>query len=95
MRRSLLTGERRIYFAFCRIRGVQSRHKKIVKVTVKVFRNRGGIEQYARFAAWRPGSVFAVFAFEKGEVVGNVHDNPDLLKAGGANRATDGQAKGW
>lgn len=42
------------------------------------------IGKYSRFAAWRPGTVFAVFAFEMGEVVGNVHDNPELLQGGAA-----------
>lgn len=36
---------------------------------------------YARFAARRPGVVFSVFAYEQGEVVGNIHDDPELLNA--------------
>lgn len=42
------------------------------------------IEGYARFAAWKPGTVFAVFDFTLGEVVGNICDNPDMMGGGGA-----------
>lgn len=42
------------------------------------------IEEYSRFAAWKPGTVFAVFAFGTGEVVGNVHDNPGMMGGGAA-----------
>ncbi len=38
-------------------------------------------EKYARFTFTKPNTVFAVFDTEKCEVVGNVHDNPELLKA--------------
>ena len=37
------------------------------------------IDKYARFAAKPKGAVFAVIPFDQGEVVGNVHDNPELL----------------
>lgn len=38
------------------------------------------IEKYSRFAGVKPGVVFSVFLFSNSEVVGNVHDNPELLK---------------
>lgn len=38
------------------------------------------IEKYCRFAGTRPGIVFAGFAFEHCEVVGNIHDHPDLME---------------
>ncbi len=37
-------------------------------------------EKYARFTFTRPNTVFAVFNTEKCEVVGNVHDNPELME---------------
>ncbi len=39
-------------------------------------------EKYARFTFTKPNTVFAVFDTEKCEVVGNVHDNPELMEGG-------------
>ena len=38
------------------------------------------IEKYSRFAGVKPGVVFSVFLFSNSEVVGNIHDNPELMK---------------
>lgn len=38
------------------------------------------IEKYSRFAATNPEIVFAGFDFGACEIVGNIHDNPDLLQ---------------
>lgn len=38
------------------------------------------IEMYSRFAATRPGVVFSVFPYHLGEVVGNIHENPELME---------------
>lgn len=40
------------------------------------------IEKYARFAPSNESTVFMVCAFNRLEVIGNVHDNPELLKEG-------------
>lgn len=40
------------------------------------------IEKYSRFAGVKPGVVFSVFLFSNSEIVGNIHDNPELLKGG-------------
>lgn len=43
-------------------------------------------EKYARFIFTRIGSeyaVFTVFDYERCEVIGNIHDNPNMLKGGG------------
>lgn len=37
---------------------------------------------YARFSAVKPNNVFCVFAYQCGEVIGNIYDNPELLKDG-------------
>ena len=34
---------------------------------------------YARFSAVKPNTVFCVFAYQRGEVIGNIYDNPELL----------------
>ena len=38
------------------------------------------LEKYARFAPTNSHSVFMVCAFEQLEIIGNIHDNPELLK---------------
>ena len=38
------------------------------------------LTRYARFSAVKPKTVFCVFAYQCGEVIGNIHDNPELLK---------------
>ena len=42
---------------------------------------------YARFSAVKPNNVFCVFAYQRGEVIGNIYDNPELL--GDADNETD------
>lgn len=42
---------------------------------------------YARFSAVKPNNVFCVFAYQCGEVIGNIYDNPELLE--GADDETD------
>ena len=37
------------------------------------------IPKYARFAGTTSGIVMAIFLFSACEVIGNIHDNPDLL----------------
>lgn len=37
------------------------------------------LPHYARFAAVKPNTVFSVFAYQRGEVIGNIHDNPELI----------------
>lgn len=39
------------------------------------------VEKYMRFAPVRPGVVFAGFAFDRCRLVGNAHDNPELMEA--------------
>ena len=38
------------------------------------------LQKYARFAAVKPHSVFVGFAYERGEVIGNVYDDENLLE---------------
>ena len=38
------------------------------------------IPQYMRFAGKRPQVIMAIFNFENSEVIGNIHDNPELLE---------------
>lgn len=52
----------------------------IVRTYAREIYEIGYIEKYARFAGKRKGVVFAIFNFEKCEVIGNVHDNPELLE---------------
>ena len=37
------------------------------------------LSHYARFAAVKPNTVFCVFAYQRGEVIGNIYDNPELI----------------
>lgn len=39
------------------------------------------LPHYARFSAVKPNTVFCVFAYQRGEVIGNIYDNPELIKA--------------
>lgn len=38
------------------------------------------LPHYARFSAVKPNTVFCVFAYQRGEVIGNIYDNPELIK---------------
>lgn len=38
------------------------------------------LEKYMRFSPTKPGTVFAVFDYTQSEIVGNIHDTPELLK---------------
>lgn len=47
------------------------------------------IQKYQRFAPVRPNTVFAVFNLKMAEIIGNVHDNPELLTGGNENGHND------
>lgn len=38
------------------------------------------ISRQTAIEAIKPKTVFCVFAYQCGEVIGNIHDNPELLK---------------
>lgn len=38
------------------------------------------LEKYMRFSPVKPGTVFAVFDYTQSEIVGNIHDNPELME---------------
>lgn len=38
------------------------------------------LEKYMRFSPVKPGTVFAVFDYTQSENIGNIHDDPELLK---------------
>lgn len=38
------------------------------------------IDKYNRFAGVKPRTVFAVFNFSMAEIVGNIYDNPEMMK---------------
>ena len=38
------------------------------------------IEKYNRFAGVKPKTIFAVFNFSNAEIVGNIYDNPEMMK---------------
>lgn len=40
------------------------------------------LPHYARFSAVKPNTVFCVFAYQRGEVIGNIYDNPELIGGG-------------
>lgn len=40
------------------------------------------LEKYMRFSPVKPGTVFSVFDYTQAEVIGNIFDNPELLKGG-------------
>lgn len=37
------------------------------------------MDKYMRFVSRRPNTVFSIFSMETAKVVGNVHDNPELI----------------
>ena len=37
------------------------------------------LPHYARFSPVKPNTVFCVFAYQRGEVIGNIYDNPELI----------------
>lgn len=37
------------------------------------------LPHYARFSAVKPNTVFYVFAYQRGEVIGNIYDTPELI----------------
>lgn len=41
------------------------------------------ITQYARFAGRKPKTIMSIFPLEKSEVIGNIHDAPELLEGSG------------
>lgn len=41
------------------------------------------IEKYMRFSPVKPGTVFAVFDYTQSVIIGNIHDNPEMLNATG------------
>lgn len=43
------------------------------------------LPHYARFSAVKPNTVFCVFAYQRGEVIGNIYDTPELI--GGSENA--------
>lgn len=43
------------------------------------------LPHYARFSAVKPNTVFCVFAYQRGEVIGNIYDNPELIGEDGDN----------
>lgn len=45
------------------------------------------LPDYARFSAVEPNNVFCVFAYQYGEVIGNIYDNSELLE--GVNDETN------
>lgn len=38
------------------------------------------LKHFARFSAVKPNTVFCVFAYQMGEVIGNIYDDPELMK---------------
>ena len=44
------------------------------------------LPHYARFSAVKPNTVFCVFAYQRGEVIGNIYDNPELIGEDGEQK---------
>lgn len=42
-------------------------------------------EKYGRFAYTKPNVIFAGFCLRDSEVVGNIYDNPEMMKGGKIN----------
>ena len=45
------------------------------------------LKDFMRFSAVRPNSVFSVFNYTRSEIIGNIHDNPELLEQDGDDNA--------
>lgn len=37
------------------------------------------LEEYMRFSPVKPGTVFTVFDYTQSKIIGNIHDNPEML----------------
>ena len=66
--------------------GVRIFERDIVRYNNGVITNDfavGYSEEWAKFAFYPPNRVFSVFRSNKYEVIGNIHDNPELLEVSG------------
>lgn len=46
------------------------------------------LEKYMRFSPVKLGTVFTVFDYTQSEIIGNVHDNPELIESEASNNET-------